>query len=316
MVSLPIAVGVDVGGSKIVLGLVHPDGSVSAETRIPTTNRDPDWVTDTIVTWAKENGRGLPVGVAAAGAADNDGVLHFGSFIRWDGYPLQARLAERLGVPTFVQNDVTVAAWGEYNLDPAKRSVAVIAAGTGVGGGAVSDGVLLTGRGAAMEIGHLPVSKGVTLCTCGKVGCLETVASGSAVEHRYHSRRMLAKLDAPGSMTPAPAIVTAAHDGDRIAIEVLQDAGEALGEAAALISAVLDSERIVLTGGLVHGAPDVILQAGRHAFADHVRLPGRANLSTVEVSTATSNPILVGAAFLAADHTFRPSPTALDDVPA
>lgn len=303
MIEPAVAVGVDVGGSKVVLGIVHADGEISHEARIFTEQRRPDWVTEKIVEYAKKYGPELPVGVAAAGAPDRDGVLHFGAFIPWDGYPLRDHLAHELHVPVFVQNDVTVAAWGEYLLDPDRRSVVVLSAGTGVGGGAVSDGALIIGSGAAMEIGHLPVSNSTTLCGCGKVGCLETVASGSAVASRYHHRLNPTTNDIAAVISPATAtataIVAAATAGDEDAKAVLREAGEALGEAAALIALVLDPERILLTGGLMHGAAHLILDAARSSFVDRVALPNRSE-ETLQRSEAGVDPIVLGAGSLAA----------------
>lgn len=300
MTNEAIAIGVDVGGSKIVLGIVHADGTISHQTRVRTEQRDPEWVAERIIDFSRDNGPGLPVGVAAAGAVDREGVVRYGTFIPWDGYPLRATLTQRLDVPSFVQNDVTVAAWGEYVLDPNRRSVVVIAAGTGVGGGAVSEGKLLIGRGAAMEIGHLPLSTGTRLCGCGKVGCLETVASGSAVEAEYHDRRLAAGPAAP-TLTPAPAVVAAARAGDEIALDVLHDAGTALGEAAALIASVLDPERIVLTGGLLHGAGPLIFDHARSSFIDRLAPPNIGSINILEHSNARVDPIVLGAGFLAAD---------------
>lgn len=295
------AIGVDVGGSKMVLGIVHADGTISNETRVPTEQRDPGWVTERIVTYAREIGPGLPVGVAANAAVDRDGALRYGTFIPWGGYPLRAELIRKLGVPVFAQNDGTVAAWGEYILDPARRSVVVIAVGTGIGGGAVSEGKLLIGRGAAMEIGHLPGKFSTRLCVCGKVGCLESIASGSAVAAEYQSRARGKGIEMPSPMVTAPTVVAAAQKGDEIAVAVLKEAGVALGEAAALIVSVLDPERVVLSGGLVHGASDLIFEFARGSFIDRLAPPNLDSVNILEKSTAKVDPIVLGAGSLAAD---------------
>lgn len=296
-----IAVGVDVGGSKMVLGIVHADGTISSETRVPTEQRDPEWVMERIVAYAREVGPGLPVGVAANAAVDRAGTLRYGTFIPWGGYPLRAELTRKLGVPVFAQNDGTVAAWGEYLLDPARRSVVVIAVGTGIGGGAVSEGKLLIGKGSAMEIGHLPGKFTTRQCVCGKVGCLEAVASGSAVAAEYQSRVQSKSMGTPSSLLSTPAVVAAAHGGDQIAIAVLKEAGAALGEAAALIVSILDPERIVLSGGLIHGASDFMLEFAQASFASHLAPPNQGSVNILEKSTAKVDPIVMGAGSLAAD---------------
>lgn len=297
MTATPVGIGVDVGGTKIVLGVVHDDHSCSRLTRIETARRDPAWVVAAVTGYARELEWSLPVGVGAAGAADPEGAVHFGSFIAWNGFPLRAVLEAELGVPVFVQNDVTVAAWGEYLLDPRRRSVAVIAAGTGVGGGAVSDGVLLTGAGAAMEIGHLPVSLGESLCACGRRGCLESIASGTSVARRYAERTPDRAATRPLSSTD---VVAAARNGDEVARAILAEAGAAIGEAAALIASVIDPERVVLSGGLIRGGGPEILAAARAAFARQVRVPNDRGVPIIELSTAEQDPIVIGAGMLAA----------------
>lgn len=299
MTAEPIAIGADVGGSKMILGVVHNDGSIHEEQRIVTKQQSPDWVTEIISKYARSYGAGLPVGVAANGAVDREGAVRFGTFIPWDGYPLRQRLSTELGVPAFVQNDVTVAAWGEYVLDPQQRSVVVIAAGTGVGGGAVCEGKLLVGRGAAMEVGHLPLSGGTRLCGCGKIGCLETVASGTAVEEIYHQR----VESADGRTRSSREIVRAAQAGDGVALNVLAEAGDALGEVAALISSIVDPERIVLSGGLLHGAGRLMFDSAVASFNKSLASPNIGSVGIVEQSSAVVDPIVLGAAFLAAGRT-------------
>src|SRR5439155_17974101 len=184
-----------------------------------------------------------------------------------------------VGLPTIVDNDANVAAWGGFRFGAGMGSgdMLLVTAGTGIGGGIVHGGRLFRGaHGFAAEIGHVIVEPGGPRCGCGNLGCLESVASGRAIDRlgraaaAEHPRSELALLaGGDPAMATGPVVTRAARAGDPIAVRVLSEVGRRLGEGIAGLVNVLDPEVVVVGGGVID-AGELLLEPARAAFREAV----------------------------------------------
>ena len=248
--SADLSVGLDIGATK-TLGLVaDADGMILAEVREPTMQG----AHGIVVTAARvvealrlATGEELPgaVGIGVPGLVDVDrGAVKHAVNLDVDGdwLPLGRLLSDRLGVPVVVENDVNAAALGAVALS-GKNDLVYLSIGTGLAAGLVLDGRLRRGEhGAAGEIGHLPVDPAGAFCQCGQRGCLETVASGSALAAAWPS----------GEIPPAQALFAAAADGQVKAIEVRDRFVAGVADAVRALSLAVDPKTVVLGGGVAH----------------------------------------------------------------
>ena len=305
------AAGLDVGGTKIAGGVVDADGRVLVRLRGETPPEGGEAVTATIGALARElwerAGQGpLPVGVGAAGIVDAAGVLRYAPNIPdWTDVPLAALLGAELGVPVVVDNDANMAAWGEYRAGAGRTAGAdllLLTVGTGVGGGLIQDGRLVRGAsGMAAEFGHIVIAEGGPLCGCGNRGCLEALASGTAIGRSAGEAleaggvsRLLRREDAPTGKT----VTRAAEQGDPFAREILARCGFWLGVGIASLVNALDPGAVVVGGGAMR-AGELLLGPARQAYEQ--RLMGRAHRRAAPVLAAElgDDAGLVGAGLLA-----------------
>jgi len=242
--------GVDIGGTKIAVVLVDDAGRILArgEVAAPASSGG-DAMVDAAAGLVAGLAAGAPVravGVGAAGVVDHrTGEIRAASelFHDWAGFPLGERLSARLDAPVRVENDVNAFLLGEVAWGAAREAdVLGVMLGTGVGGAVVLDGVLRHGpHGAAGEIGHTPGYSDVR-CTCGQVGHLETIASGTSIGRRYVERT--------GRTVDAVRVAEYARGGDPDAKAVFDDAGRALALACATASGIVEVGTAVIGGGV------------------------------------------------------------------
>jgi glucokinase len=280
-----LAIGVDVGGTKLAGGLVAADGGILDRVRRRTPD-EPDAlvaeITDAVTEIESRHGLGgLPVGVGIAGIVDSSDVVRWAPNLPLVDRPIGDELTKRLDRRVTVDNDANVAAWGEFHVGAgaeAATSLLMLTVGTGVGGGLVLDGNLVRGaHGFAAEFGHILVLEGGPACPCGNRGCLEPLASGTGIGR--HADEAIAAgrvpaasaLHAPGPLT-GKRVTVAAHTGDRAAIEILAASGFWLGVGIASLANALDPEFVVVGGGAIQ-AGELLLGPARAALAD--RLMGR-----------------------------------------
>ena len=308
-----LTIGVDVGGTKIAGGLVDEDGQVLAHARVESPATDPRAIVREIAELVSRLGSGHDVeavGISAAGFVDRQrATVVFAPNLAWRNEPLRDHLQEAIGMPVVVENDANAAAWGEFTFGAGAhvQDLLMVTVGTGVGGGIVADGELMRGGfGMGAEIGHIQLVPGGVRCGCGNLGCLESYGSGSALVRTTRERVRTSPVTAGGLLERAggdpelidgPMITAAAKDGDLIAREQLAEVGTALGTGVASLVAVLDPNLIVVGGG-VSGAGDLLLDPLRSAFASHVSGRGHRPLAEVHRSLL-DNPGLIGAADLA-----------------
>jgi glucokinase len=239
---------------------------------------------------------------------DRNGVMRFAPNVAWREFPLAERIREGVGLPTLVDNDANVAAWGEFRFGAGKgcNDMLLVTVGTGIGGGIVAGGKLFRGgHGFAGEIGHIIVEPGGPLCGCGNLGCWEQVASGRAIGRlgreaaAEHPESLIVELAGgrTGDVT-GQAVTAAAMNGDPVAVRILAEVGRRLGEGIAGLVNILDPDIVVVGGGVIE-AGELILEPARRAFVDSVEAPEHRPEVPLVPATMGNDAGAVGAADLA-----------------
>jgi glucokinase len=304
-----LAVGVDLGGTKIAFALVDRQGAVLKMRRTPTLpGEGPAAVLERIAAGIRglldEAGRPVDgVGIGSPGHLDPvEGVVHNAVNLGWHGVRVTDELRQRLppGLPLFLQRDTNAAAVGEmlFGATRGARDFVYLAAGTGLGGAAVVGGRLITGAwNNAMEVGHLSLDPDGRLCGCGTRGCAETVVSGLGLLAGVRERG--AEFPAsPLVTTPGPttqAILAAAERDDPLALAVLDDAGRALGTVMAACVCLFNPALIVIGGGLGRAAARWLLPVADREMRRRVYPPAVEGLRVTESRITIS---AIGAACL------------------
>jgi glucokinase len=306
-------IGLDVGGTKVLGVVLDDDAAVVAERKEPT-RRDAAGLLEGLVAVATELRREAPaasaLGVGLPGLVDRHGTLRFAPNLPGVvELPVGPTLAEAFGLPVRADNDATCAAWAEHQLGAAKGAdtALLVTLGTGIGGGLVVDGLLVRGaNGFAGEVGHMVVDDGGIPCTCGRRGCWERYASGTALGQQARAlvaegggTRLVELAGGDPAGVTGEHVTTAAAEGDADAIAVLDGFADWFALGLANLIHAFDPSRCVIGGGLV-GAGDVVFGPIRTALAD-VRLVAPEHRPPVEVVPATlgARAGAIGAALLA-----------------
>ena len=255
-----LRVGIDLGGTAIKAGAVSLEGAILERRSIPAElERGPLDLADRIAGLARELECSGGVGIGVPGLLDRDAgkVITSANLHQIDGFPLVDAVAERLGVPSShvaLENDANVAALGEAWAGAGRKDpdFLMVTLGTGVGGGVVLGGEVVTGSGGlAGEIGHICVEPGGQECGCGRLGCLETLASATAASRRAQAAGL------PADLAEVNAL---ASSGDASAATLLADVGRDLGRGLAAAAVLLDVRVFVIGGGF--GAALDLLRPG------------------------------------------------------
>ena len=314
-----LAIGIDIGGTKVAGGLVDVDGHIVHRARRDTPHRSksPSVVEDTIVEVVSELSRIAgaeavsAVGIGAAGfvAADRATVV-FAPHLSWRHEPLQAALEKRVAVPIFVDNDANAAAWAEWKFGAGRGEshLMMITLGTGIGGGILIDGEVQRGRfGIAGEFGHMQVVPGGHRCECGNRGCWEQYASGNALVREARTlfsanspiaSDLLDRVQGIPENLTGPLITDAARDGDPTARELLAEIGNWLGVGIANLAAAFDPGTFVIGGGL-GAAGDLLLASARETFKRQLTGRGYRPEARIVAAELGNDAGLIGAADLA-----------------
>ncbi|GMA39814.1 ROK family glucokinase [Mobilicoccus caccae] len=316
-----LAIGVDIGGTKVAAGTVDASGRILRRARRDTPERSssPRVVEDTIVDAveelladAEQQGEEIvALGVGAAGFVGADrATVVFAPHLSWRDEPLRDALRARFRRTITVDNDANAAAWAESRFGAARGEthVAMITLGTGIGGALLFDGVLQRGRhGIAGEFGHMQVVPDGIRCECGNRGCWEQYASGNALVREARglmsarspvAEDLLERVGGDPSRLAGPLVTEAAREGDPTARELLAEVGHWLGVGLANLAAAFDPGMFVVGGG-VSAAGDLLLEPARLAYRRH--LPGRGYRPEAQIVAAALGPDagLIGAADLA-----------------
>lgn len=263
--------GVDVGGTTVKMGFFDDEGNLLEKWEIPTRTEDhgkhilPD-VAESIRSKMKEREVSREdiagVGIGAPGPIDAKGTVYVAVNLGWGTFSLKNELQSLLNLPVEAGNDANVAALGEMWKGGGQgySNVVAVTLGTGVGGGIIVDGKILSGAtGAGGEIGHIHVMDGEEeRCNCGNFGCLEQYTSATGIVRL--AKRRLAEDDKPSVLREsgkisAKTVFDAVKSGDELAMEVAERFGQILGRTLAGIAAVVNPEIFVIGGGVSKAGP-------------------------------------------------------------
>jgi len=273
----PYVIGMDMGGTNTVFGIVDTRGNVISKSAVKTaTHMDVNlYIEDIYVELSKliDAAGGIDkikgIGVGAPNGNYYTGNIEFAPNLNWKGViPFANLMADKFGIPTALTNDANAAAVGEMTYGAARgmKNFIMITLGTGVGSGIIIDGKVVYGHdGFAGELGHVIVMRNNgRVCGCGRSGCLEAYASATGVarsarEILESSKKISLLRNIPSEDITSKDVFDAAMDGDEVAKEIFQFTGKILGEAFADFVTFSAPEAIVLFGGLSK-AGDLILK--------------------------------------------------------
>lgn len=281
--------GIDIGGTNLVVGAVAADGSGVIGSHSAPTNpgRGPDAVVHDLVAMGEQTlatlqrevpgAQALGIGVGAPGPLDRrEGVVLLTPNLGWVNMPLRARLADGLRLTAALDNDANCAILGECWVGAARgaKYVMGMTIGTGIGGGIVIDGTLYHGASdCAGEIGHMTIDLDGRRCGCGNYGCLEAYASGPAIALRAVEQlqsgaesALTAMVQGDLSRITAATVYQAAQDGDTLAKEVVRETAHYLGAGLANLLNIFNPDRVVVVGGVTQ-AGDFLFEPLRRDVA-------------------------------------------------
>ncbi|GAA5230391.1 ROK family glucokinase [Arthrobacter cryoconiti] len=308
-----MALGIDIGGTKVAAGVVNGSGVILEELRYDTPGRDARAVEAVIADLARELGARhniRSVGIGAAGWMDLDGgTVMFSPHLAWRNEPLRENLESLLNRPVTVANDADAAGWAEWRFGAGRGNdrMVCLTLGTGIGGALVMDGRVERGSfGLAGEFGHQVIVPGGHRCECGNRGCWEQYASGNALgrEARELARakspmatEMLASVHGRAKDITGTVVTELALAGEATSRELVEEVGEWLGLGIANLAAALDPALFVIGGGL-SAAGDLLLEPARRAYSKN--LTGRGFRQEAKIVAAGLGPSagLIGAADL------------------
>lgn len=262
------AIGVDLGGTNLRVAVVDAHGQVLDRRELPTEvvagpatviNDMCKAVTELRERHAVGGARLAGIGVGIPGIIFlSTGLLKKSPNLPgWEDYPVKGEIERHLGTRVYLENDANAAALGEAWMGRGRgvRHLCLLTLGTGVGGGIIIDGRILHGvEGMAAEVGHMTVEPGGAVCGCGNHGCLEALASATAIVRMARETvargrsQCLAKLEAENRLT-SKAVYEAAEAGDAAAKEIFVTAGRALGIGIGILINLLNPALVLLGGG-------------------------------------------------------------------
>ena len=283
----PYVIGLDLGGTNSVFGIVDSRGEIKATTAIKTQGYEKveDYVAasvealSTIIDEVGGIGKIKAMGIGAPNGNFYSGTIEFAPNLRWKGIvPLADLFSKALSIPVALTNDANAAAIGEmtYGVARGMKNFIVITLGTGVGSGIVINGQLVYGAdGFAGELGHVIMRReNGRKCGCGRYGCLEAYCSATGVART--AREILSNTDAPSLLREMKAeditsleVSIAASKGDKVAKEIYEFTGKMLGEACADFAAFSSPEAFIFFGGLTK-AGDLIMDPIKKAYEENV----------------------------------------------
>ncbi len=314
----PYVLGIDIGGTNTVFGIVDARGTVIASGAIPTAKHPifENYINEIYVEATKlieaNNAVGKigGIGVGAPNANYYTGKIVDAANLIWKGeLDIAGQLEEKFGIPVAVTNDANAAAIGEmaYGAARGMRDFIMITLGTGVGSGVVTNGQMVYGAdGLAGELGHCIVRRGGRPCGCGRCGCLETYTSATGVK-----RSALEFLEAtpnvpsllrniPGSDLTSKDVYDAAIQGDEIAKSVFEFTGRVLGESLADFAAFSSPEAFVIFGGLAKSG-ELLFKPMREAFDKNALSFHRGKVKILSSELKEADAAVLGASALGWD---------------
>ncbi|MGI9863001.1 ROK family glucokinase [Moorella naiadis] len=317
-----VILGIDLGGTKIVGGVVNLRAQVLKRLHRPTP-KDPDEVVVALIELIRDlldtpeaiASEIKGIGIACPGLVDREhGTVVDAGNLRWRNVPLEDKIKKEFGLLTVIENDTNAAALGEkhYGVGTGVDSLIYVAIGTGIGAGLIVNGLLFRGAfNGAGEVGHMHVLDSGPQCVCGRRGCLEALTSGPAIGRRAvelllegrHSSLLMEAYKKNGALT-AEEVALAAKEGDTLATAVFTEAGRYIGLALGNLANSFNPSMIVLGGGVAK-AGTVLLEPVRQAVNEIALTSHNKGLQVVLTSLGDDAGI-VGAATLVLNQLFSP----------
>ncbi|MCO6049192.1 ROK family protein [Mesorhizobium sp. RP14(2022)] len=263
--SEPLAIGVDIGGTRLRAALVDRTGRLHARQEVRTAAKDgPEAVVSqirelvAIVSAHAPRGQVAGIGVCSPGPIDTEEGIALGvpTLAGWDGAPIARMIGDALNLPVRLENDGIAAAHGEWRFGAGRglRHLVYVTVSTGIGGGVVLDGRLLHGRqGLAGHIGHMGIERDGALCSCGTRGCWEAYASGTAFARNIRQRVAMESRSALAADAGPAEVFAEARAGDHLAAALVAEEGDVLGLGIASLVHLFSPEAVILGGGVSNG---------------------------------------------------------------
>jgi len=311
--SMPETVGVDLGGTKILVGVVGEDRKVLYEDQEQVAGQGQDELLETLEREVREALEARPdvaaVGLGIPCTIDRErGVAISAVNLPIHNVPIRDLMHDRLGVPVFIDNDANVAALAEHRFGAAKGTTdaVMLTIGTGIGGGVIIDGEVYRGAtGAASEPGHMVIDFDGPPCqgNCPNHGCLETFASGTALGREgreaaeANPESALGSVLAEGGVIDGKAVTDAANDGDPVAVAVVEEAGRRLGAGLSGLANIFEPEVIVIGGGVTKVIGELMVAPAREELRARALPP--MNKTPVRMAELGTEAGMVGAAEMA-----------------
>lgn len=312
---MTLTIGVDVGGTKVLGGVVDEAGNILEKARRDTPRQGGAALNQTIAEVALElmaKHKVLSVGVSAAGfvSSDRKTMLATPNIAGWNGVKLDEELTKLIGADVVIENDANAAAWGEavFGAGRGESQMLLLTIGTGIGGGIVVDGKLHRGAfGIAAEIGHMRVVPEGHLCGCGARGCFEQYASGSGLMRHVReaiaatpdlARNILALGDGTLDGLKGHHVTEAARNGDAVALAAFNTTAQWLGAGIASLAVILDPAIVVIGGGVVD-AGEILLKPTRENMERKMPFSGKHPSPKIVPALLGNDAGLVGVADLA-----------------
>ena len=310
----PVTIGVDLGGTKVAAAILDGEGKILSSHKYPTNSeKGSDSVIEDLVLCINEvlqkekyNPRALGIGVA--GQIDVYGIVRSAPNLNWRNVPLKTRLEEKLGLPVIVTNDVRAATFGEWEYGSGKgvTDLIVLFVGTGIGGGVINNGRLLTGcTNTGGELGHITIVVNGRNCHCPKRGCMEAYGGGWAIAERAQeavrndssSGKTLLEIAGSVEQITAETVSKAYHDGDKLSLNLVKETSRYITAGVSSIVNAFNPCIIVFGGGVIEGIPELIQMIEEQTKKEALK-PAIENLRFIKASLGGKAGV-VGAAVLA-----------------
>jgi glucokinase len=316
------AIGVDLGGTKVEVALVDDDGAILERLRHPTpVSEGYDAVIKAIIDLIQRLRSKAPdsapagVGIGVAGQVEAaSGLVRFAPNLKWHDVPLGEDLQRELELPVKVLNDVRAVTLGEWQHGAGRDcdDLICIFVGTGIGGGIVSGGRLLTGcTNTAGEVGHMTIALNGPECSCGNRGCVEALAGGWGIARRAQEaiaadpEAGASLLIAAAGLTPdgplmekinARVVAESAHEGDPLAQKLMREAADALVAGTVSLVNAFNPCRLILGGGVIEGSPELIDQV-KEGIEQYALAAARAKLQVLPAKLHNDSGVIGAAAY-------------------
>ncbi len=309
------SIGVDVGGTTVLGGVVDNQGKVLAHARRDTPRQGGKALTQAIADVTLELMSDFDVdcvGISAAGfvSSDRKTMLATPNIADWNGVDLNKEISALIGIPVVIENDANAAAWGEakFGAGRGESDIILLTIGTGIGGGIIINGQLHRGAyGIAAEFGHMRVLPEGHLCGCGQRGCFEQYASGNALLRHAReavsaspeiARNLLALGDGSVAGMTGKHITEAARNGDAVALASFNTTAQWLGAGIASLAVLLDPACVIIGGGVID-AGEILLEPTREALERYLPFVGKHPSPRIVAAELGNEAGLVGVADLA-----------------